>query len=195
MTRARGCVRMAGERGQSLIEFAMVLPMLVLMAFGVVELSYALLDQHVVTSFSREGSNLISRNTTMQDAVTALRQMSDRPINLDDGSSKVILSVVRNVNTAGAANFGQNILYQRYQYGTYGGSSHISGGGGAFGGAPDYQALDPNNDTALRVGNLPVDLSPGGTLYITEVFTRHVLLTPIGTTLRVPESLYSVAYF
>lgn len=185
-----------GEAGQSLVEFAVVLPFLVLLVFGVIEVSYALLDMHVVTSFSREGSNLISRNTSMQDAVTAMRQMSSRPINLEDGSSKIILSVVRRIGTTGASNYDQNILYQRLEYGTFPASSKITGGGGAFGPAPDYQALDPDNDTGLRVGNLPVTLDRGGTLYITEVYTRHITLTPLdGLGVRVPDSLYSVAYF
>jgi hypothetical protein len=185
-----------GEAGQSLVEFAIVLPFLVLLVFGVIEVSYALLDMHVVTSFSREGSNLISRNTSMQDAVTAMRQMSSRPINLEDGSSKIILSVVRRIGTTGASNYDQNILYQRLEYGTFPASSKITGGGGAFGPAPDYQALDPDNDTGLRVGNLPVTLDRGGTIYITEVYTRHVTLTPLdGLGVHVPDSLYSVAYF
>jgi hypothetical protein len=185
-----------GDDGQSLIEFAMLLPFLVLLTLGVIEVSFALLDQHVATSFSREGSNLISRNTSLQDAVTALRQMSSRPIDLSDGSSKVILSVVRRVTTPGAANNGRIILYQRHEYGTFAGQSRLSGGAGAFGPGPDYQALDPDNDTALRVGNLPVTLSPGGTLYITEVFTRHTRLTPLQSFgITVPDRLYSIAYF
>jgi hypothetical protein len=188
--------RMHREAGQGLIEFAVVLPLLVLLVLGVVELSYALLDMHVVTSFSREGSNLISRNTSLQDAVTAMRQMSSRPINLDDGSSKIIFSVVRRIGTTGAANYDRDVLYQRYEYGSFPASSRLTGGGGAFGPGPDFQALDPNNDASLRVGNLPVTMTTGGTLYITEVFTRHVTLTPVANFgLHVPTQLYSVAYF
>jgi Flp pilus assembly protein TadG len=184
------------DAGQSLVEFAIMLPLLVLIVLGVVELSYALLDMHVATSFSREGSNLISRNTSLQDTVTAMRQMTSRPINLDDGSSKIILSVVRSISTTTAANYNHAILYQRTEYGTLSASSQLTGGGGAFGAAPDYQAVDPDNDTGLRVGNLPVTLSLGGTLYITEVFTRHVTLTPLDSFgIRVPDRLYSIAYF
>jgi len=184
------------DAGQGLVEFAIVLPLLVLLVLGVVELSYALLDMHVTTSFSREGSNLISRNTSLQDAVTAMRQMTSRPINLDDGSSTIIFSVVRNITTPGAANQGQNILYQRTQYGSFAASSRLTGGGGAFGGAPDFQALNPDGDTGLRVGNLPVTLAAGDIIYVTEVYTRHVTLTPLdrfGVT--VPNQLYSIAYF
>lgn len=194
---ARAPVRRAGgEAGQSLVEFAVVLPFLVLVAFGVIELSYALLDLHVVTSFSREGSNLISRNTSLKDAVTAMRYMTSRPLNLDDGSSKIILSVVRRVATPGAANYDRDILYQRTEYGTLAAQSRLTGGGGAFGSAPDYQALNPDDDAGLRIGNLPVTLTRGGTLFITEVFTRHTTLTPVDSFgLIVPDRLYSIAYF
>jgi hypothetical protein len=188
--------RFGRDAGQSLIEFAVVLPLLVFLVLGVVELSYALLDLHVTTSFSREGSNLISRNTSLQDAITAMRQMSTRPINLDDGSSKIIFSVVRNITTTGAPNQGQNILYQRAEYGSLSASSVLSGGGGAFGSSPDYQALNPDGDTGLRVGNLPVTLAAGDIIYVTEVFTVHTTLTPLdrfGVT--VPNRLYSIAYF
>ncbi len=37
---------------------------------------------------------------------------------------------------------------------------------------------------------------PGGMLYVTEVYTRHPLITPLdrfGITL--PQTLYSIAYF
>ena len=40
---------------------------------GVVETSYGLLDQHVVTKLTREGSNLISRDTSLQDAAAVWR--------------------------------------------------------------------------------------------------------------------------
>ena len=35
-------------------------------AIGFVEVAYALLDNHAVTRLTREGSNLISRNTILQ---------------------------------------------------------------------------------------------------------------------------------
>ena len=71
------------NRGQSLIEFTLVLPLVLVTVLGVVEVSYALLDQHIVTKLTREGSNLISRNTALGDAATAMRTMSTRPVDLD----------------------------------------------------------------------------------------------------------------
>ena len=186
------------SRGQSVVEFAVVMPLLLLIVLGVIEVSYALLDQHVVTKMTREGSNLISRETSLADAVTALKSMSGRPVNFNT-NSKVIFSVVRRGATTGTNNYNKDVLYQRYEYGAIAGTSQISTrGAGSYGTGPEYEASNADGDTNIQVTNLPagLTLSTGGTLYITEIFTTHELITPFdrfGVT--VPKTLYSIAYF
>jgi hypothetical protein len=186
------------DRGQSLVEFTLILPLLIVMAFGVTEVGYALLDQHVVTKITREGSNLISRDVTLQDAATAMDGMVTRPVDFDNGS-RLIFSVLKRVNTTGAANDGHVILYQRHAVGTLSAASALTTAGTpVFGGAPDYIAPNADNNTNLRITNLPANivLVDGGLLYVTEVFSTHERLTPLdrfGITL--PDRLYSVAYF
>jgi Flp pilus assembly protein TadG len=184
------------DRGQSLVEFAMLLPLLILVVLGVVEISYALFDQHIATKLTREGSNLISRSVTLGDAMTALRTMTTPPVDLDNGA-RVIFSVVRNVPTIGAANYNRAILAQRYSYGTLSASSTIQTEGSAsFGGAPEYSAANQDSNTNLRVTNLPVTLSLGATIYVTELYTTHPTLTPLANFgVVVPQTLYSIAYF
>ena len=186
------------ELGQSLIEFTLVLPLLIVLAFGVTEVSYALLDQHVVTRVTREGSNLISRDVTLQDAATAMQQMQTRPVDFDNGS-RLIFSVLKKVATTGSANYGHIVLYQRHEYGTLAAASALTTAGTAtFGGAPDYTAPNADNDTNLRVTNLPANIAlvDGGMLYVTEVYTTHELLTPLDRFgVAMPDRLYSVAYF
>jgi hypothetical protein len=185
------------DSGQSLLEFAMVVPIVLMLALGIVEASYAILDQHVVTKMTREGSNLISRDTSIADAVTALKTMSIRPINFTNGSSKVIFSVIKRVGTVGASNYDQDILYQRYEYGSLSNGSVLQYSGGSFGGAPNYEAANSDNDTRLRVTNLPPNLTTlGGLLYVTEIYTRHTLITPLDRFgVSMPDTLYSIAYF
>jgi len=185
------------DRGQSMIEFAVVLPLLLVVVLGLIEVSYALYDQHVVTKLTREGSNLISRDTSLQDAANALRTLSVRPVDLA-ANSKVIFSVVMNVGATGSSNYGQPILYQRYEYGAISGTSALSTSGGSYGPGPDFTATNPDNDTALRVSNLPanVTIPVGGMVYVTEIFTRHTLITPFNRFgVTVPSTLYSIAYF
>jgi hypothetical protein len=194
----RSLRRLASAKGQSIIEFAIIMPIALLMTLGVVEVGYALLDQHVVTKLAREGSNLISRDVALADAATALRTMSSTPVNFDDGSSRVIFSVLMRGAVTGTANYNQMILYQRYIYGSLPENSRINTAGGATYGPPDYTAANPNNNTGLQVTNLPAAVAnvPGGMVYVTEIFTRHELITPfdrLGVT--VPNILYSIAFF
>jgi hypothetical protein len=186
------------EGGQSLLEFAIIMPLICVLALGVVEVGWALLDAHVVTRLTREGSNLISRDTSLQDAASAMRGMSARPVNFDAGS-KVIFSVIRNVGTIGAANYNKPVLYQRYEYGSFAGSSKLSiSGSGSFGPAPEYQAANSDTNTGLQVTNLPptVGTTLGGMVYITEIYSPHQLLTPFNAFgFSLPQSLYSIAYF
>jgi hypothetical protein len=189
--------RLHADGGQSLLEFALTVPLILMLALGVIEASYAVLDQHVVTKLTREGSNLISRDTSLADAVTAMRNMGTRPVNFNDGSSKVIFTVIKHVSTVGASNYDRDIVYQRYEYGSLAKSSALHFSGGSFGAAPDYEANNSDNDTSLQVSNLPANLTTlGGMLYVTEIYTRHQLITPLDRLgVSMPDTLYSIAYF
>jgi len=191
---------MRRDAGQGLVEFAMVLPLLLALVFGVVDVGAELLDDHVVTRLSREGANMISRDTTLQDAVTAMKSMTTTPVNFDDGTSKVILSVFKRVGTTGAANFDKVVLYERVEYGTLANHSALTtAGAGSFGGAPDYVAVNADNDPNLVATNFPANLlvTRGDFTYVTEIYSRHTFITPLQNLLQLtlPNTLYSVAYF
>jgi hypothetical protein len=185
--------------GQGLLEFALILPILLALVLGVVEVSYALLDQHIVTKLTREGSNLISRDTSLDDAVKVMKSMSSGPVNFGPGgTSNVIFSVIKKVATTGVANTGKEVLYQRLATGSLSNTSYLTTSGtGSFGSGPEYVAANSDTDTRLQVTNLPPNLvSPGGMLYITEIYTKHPLITPFDKFgIAVPGTLYSIAYF
>lgn len=187
------------DSGQGLIEFAFVLPVFLLLVLGVVEVGYAMLDQHIVTKLTREGSNLISRDTSLQDAAAAMRNMSTRPVDFSGTTSRLILSVIKRGGTSGTPNYDKDILYQRHQIGGLPRSSRLETRGSvSFGGAPDYTAPNADSNTNLQITNLPasVVLAPGGMVYVTEVYTTHPSITPLaGFGLTMPETLYSIAYF
>src|SRR5688572_4764630 len=173
--------RFFSTAGQSLVEFAVVLPMLLVLVLGIIEAGYALVDQHVVTKLTREGSNLISRDVTLQDAAEAMKSMNTRHVNFDDGS-RLILSVIKKVATVGAPNYDKVILYQRYEYGTLSAQSALQTQGTAtFAGAPNYEAVNADSNTNLRITNMPASLVvvQGGMAYVTEIYTRHNLITPL----------------
>jgi hypothetical protein len=192
--------RLGNQRGQSLVEFALVIPFIMLLAFGVIEVGYALLDQHVITKLSREGSNLISRDVFISDAVTAMRTMSTRPVDFNSTRSRIIFSVLRKGTTVGTPNYDRPILYQRYEYGGLTGVQSVlqSAGAGAYRGSPNYEAVNADTDTRIQIPTLPANLtlSLNGSLYVTEIYTTHALITPLsGFGVSVPSTLYSIAYF
>jgi hypothetical protein len=184
--------RLRDGKGQSLVELAVVLPFLLFILCGLIEIGYLLVDQHVVTRLTREGSNLTSRNVTIEDAVEALTAMSAQPVDFNT-RSKVIFSVLKR----GA--FDRIFLYQRHEHGTLSQRSQLTTRGSAvFGGAPHYEAASPDHNAGLQLTSVPANLqiTRGGMMYVTEIYTRHDLLTPLGLwDVGVPTTLYSVAFF
>jgi len=191
--------RLRCDAGQGLIEFAMVLPIFLVLALGVAEFGYALLEQHVVTKLTREGSNLISRDTTLQDAALAMKTMQIKPVDFNGANARLILSVIKRGGTTGTANYDKDILYQRHQIGGLSKTSRLNTRGAvSFGPAPDYTAPSADSNTNLQITNLPstVVLAPGGMLYVTEVYTKYSSITPLNNFgLTLPDTLYSIAYF
>lgn len=189
--------RLVSSSGQSLVEFALVVPLFLALSLGVVEIGYALLDQHVVTKLSREGSNLISRDTGLQVAATAMTSMSTRPVNFNT-NARLIFSVIKMGQTVGSINHDKPILYERYEYGALSAQStlHSVGAIGSFP-APDYQAPNSDTNANLQITNLAPNLMiSGGMLYVTEIWTTHTLITPFDRLgITVPSRLYSIAYF
>jgi hypothetical protein len=194
--------RAGSARGQSVVEFAIILPFLLLIVLGVVETAYALLDQHVITKLAREGSNLISRDTSLQQAEAVLKNMGTTPVNLGPGgTSAVIFSVLKKGASTGTTNYGQVVLFQRRQFGGLAATSKLNSSASGMGGPPEYLAPNPDTNAGLQITNLPDSIINvnGGFLYVTEVFTEHRLLTPLDRLLpysiTVPRTLYSIAYF
>ena len=59
-----------GERGAAAVEFAIVLPLLVLLLFGAVEFGLLLYNQQVITNASREGARagIVAQTPRVSDA-------------------------------------------------------------------------------------------------------------------------------
>ena len=188
-----------GSSGQSVMEFALIMPLILMVVLGVIEVGVAILDKHSVTRLAREGSNLISRDTTLEDARNAMRSMSTRPVDFASGST-MIFSVLKMGSRPGTANFNRLFLYQRHRYGAHPNGSLLATAGSATpGGPPNYEFANPDNNGSLRITNAPPALvvSPGGQIYVTEIWTTHTLYTPMSNFgfFNIPTTLYSIAYF
>jgi Flp pilus assembly protein TadG len=185
-------------RGQSLIEAAMVIPVVFFITMGVVEIGVALRNQLTVAAFAREGSNLISRDVSLTQASNVLKNMASGPIDLN-GNTRVIFSVVRRGAAEGTTNYNKLVVYQRYEFGSGTGKSRLkTKGSGSFNGAPDYEAKNSDTDSNLQLTNAPSGIvtSIGGLVYVTEVISPNNPLTNLlSWGVSIPTELYSIAYF
>jgi len=60
-------------RGQAMIEFAMVLPLLVVVLLGIFDFARAIRAHNTISNVSREGANLVSRSSlAQQDIMNAI---------------------------------------------------------------------------------------------------------------------------
>lgn len=62
-------LKLRNERGASAVEFAIVLPVLLLVVFGIIEMSLLLYDKAILTNGSREGARagIVSQNPRVND--------------------------------------------------------------------------------------------------------------------------------
>jgi Flp pilus assembly protein TadG len=159
------------SRGQALLEFAAVLMLMLILAFGMIDFGRAIYQKQVMTNLTREGSNLASRNTTLADAAAAVVEGS-APLDINS-DGRVILTAVE--NTTGVCRIVEQV--------SQGGIVAASGLG-----------KKSNDPIACPSAGIP---QPGQTAYVTEVFYRYQPLTPVGDLLKtvMPSTLYDVAYF
>jgi hypothetical protein len=168
--------KMAGERGQALLELIPVMLVMLTLTFAVIDFGRAIWQLQVITGLTREGSNLASRNTTMSDSATAVVN-DGRALNLAN-NGEVIITSVQNVG-------GAFVITGQYSTGTLPASkigTYILNG-------PPQTAILPTTATTIP--------QPGGTIYVTEIFSSFSPITPLGAFMNytMPSTLYDAAYF
>ena len=114
------------ENGVALIEFAFILPILVIMALFVIDFGRLIQARLIVTNIAREGGNLASRGLEQEGTVIKILQSSATPLDLRQ-VGKICISKIE----AGTNNLPPS-MSTRYPQVCEGGlavSSRISGGG------------------------------------------------------------------
>lgn len=166
--------RHGNEHGQALLEFVICCLLLFVMVFGLIDFSRVIHDEQVMSGLTRQGSNLASRGTSLDETVSSLvTQGSSLDIS---GDGKIIVTAVADVN----------------------GVTQITGQAESGGGIPVTSRVGSG---VGQLADVPAAASPvlqkGQTLYVTEVFYSFHTITPIGNLLKLalPSTLYEAAYF
>ncbi len=89
----RSAARLLGdERGQELVEFAVLLPVLLLLLLGIVEFGNSYDVLHTMTSVSREGANIAARGEPL-DGVLDVVMVNGGDIGLSENGGAVVTRV------------------------------------------------------------------------------------------------------
>lgn len=84
--------------GQSLVELALVLPLLLLLALGVFDFSRAIQANNIISNMSREGANLASRSTILPQQIMSSLASTAQPLAMSTNGAMYMTQVTGGVN-------------------------------------------------------------------------------------------------
>jgi hypothetical protein len=90
------------QAGNSLIEFALSLPVLMILVFGVVDYGRALQFSNVLVSMSREAANLSARTTALPEYIIGSLSLTAQPLDIGSDGMIYITSIVGRADAHGA---------------------------------------------------------------------------------------------
>ena len=156
-------------RGLAAVEMMFVIPILLLLGLGVIELSHLILSKNISTALAREGANLVSRSfsDSDQDIMDALALSAD-PLDLSQ-DGVIYISVV--VGDDGPDPYISE--QHRWLDSGYSSSSRM------WGSCPSWDGNGACElpSTKPRMTNFPMTLEPGETVHIVEVMYDYSYLT------------------
>jgi len=157
------------ERGVALVELALLLPILVVLAFGVIDLGRLIHARLVVTNVSREGGSLASRDIQTGNNLITMLQSSATPFNL---ATQGRIYVYR-INAGETRRDPLPYIDSKFSGGAYGVSSSITGN---VGDTPGGLSSTLYNHLRYNTTNKTSDLSE---ISIVEVFYHYRPITPL----------------
>lgn len=156
-------------RGLAAVEMVLVIPLLLLLGLGVIELSQVILAKNISTAVAREGANLASRSfsDSDQDIMDALALSAD-PLDMPEDGVIYISVVVGDDDP-------DPYISEQHRWLDYGysASSRMWENCASWdaNGACDIPSTRP------RLTNFPMTLEPGETVHIVEVIYDYSFLT------------------
>ena len=158
------------ERGQDVVELTILLPLLLLIVFGIIEFGSLIDSQHAMSYLTREGANIASRGAPLGDVLTVMLENGSE-IGLDERGG-VIVTRVRVEESV------PEVVAQVASNG-YVGASRLGG---------------PGDQIASLLGG---SLGEGSSVHVVEIFYLRPMLTPFANFFSgtVPEPMYDRSVF
>lgn len=160
------------ERGASALELALLLPILVVLIFGIIDLGRLIHARLVVTNVSREGGSLASRDIQTGNNLIAMLQSSATPFDLASQGRVYVTKIKGGVSRNAPLPY----IDSRYNGGAYAVSSSIGGNVG--------QTPTGFLQTSPLWNHLVYEPAPQGTsdiaeINVVEVFYHYRPITPL----------------
>ena len=174
--------------GQSMIELAMILPILMLLCFGAAELSHAILYNNMLINMSREGANLASRTAQSPQFIIDALNHTSAPLAME-AQGMIFISRVKGVD--GGSGLVLPVVDEQYRA-VHGNAALMSRVWNCPQWDVDGKCILPAA-IATRVVALPFSLGLGYQVYVVETLYDYSPLTNLFLT--VSPQLYSVTYF
>jgi len=169
-TIVNGGARRNAERGASLLELALLLPILVVLVFGVIDLGRLIHARLVVTNVSREGGSLASRDIQTGANLITMLQSSATPFNLQTQGRIYVTKIKAGTSQSAPLPY----ILSRDSGGSYNVSSSI---GGSVGAAPTGLSTTMYNH--LRFEPAPQSAADIAEISVVEVFYHYRPITPL----------------
>ena len=183
------------QRGLAAVEFALLLPLLLLLLFGVIDAARALQASIIMVNVSREGANLVARGSTQietgsQDIIYAL-MASTPPLNVNQ-QGMVYITRVMGVKQNGVA---RSVVLDQYRWDDaarnlgYRASKYLPASGTFL--CPSWNGAVCNgiaSNDRPTVDILSGKLADGEVVHVVETFYRYdmLLAAPVTSALGLP---------
>lgn len=164
-----------GERGIAALELALILPMLLIMAFWVIDFGRLIQARLIVTNVSREGGSLASRDINSGNDLLSMLQSSGTPLDLN-GSGRIYVSKIKAGTSITAPDPHPDPYIDpnsSWSAGSLGFNSVIHNGGASY-----HLGLSPAlyNHLVFNPVNQTSDISE---VWVVEVYYKYKPITPL----------------
>ncbi|RZI42420.1 pilus assembly protein [Herbaspirillum sp. HC18] len=160
------------SRGSAAVEFILCLPLLLLLAFPVIDLARVLQANMIITNMAREGANLVSRTLNAEQAIMDALAATAPPLDMA-ANGMIRITKIMAVRGKGTP---RNVVLAQYRW-TGGSYAPVKGvwicgaAGTRWDSAGSCTGLPPPA-SAPTVGVMSGALNDGDVIYLVETFYR-----------------------
>jgi len=177
------------SQGISMVEFALILPILLTLLLGVIDFSRAIHFNNIISTMSREGANLASRTSQSSESIISVLNFTSAPL---DMRAHGIMYISRIKGVSGGNNTVIAVVDEQQRPKSNDGNMALNS---RLWTCPSWTSSGKCNvptSTLSRTVTLPFPLTLGGEVYFVEVVYEYLPFT--GYLIQTDLDLYSSTF-